>query len=119
MDGETRMIPAVWHGWAAAAEARHRSGMRDREILEAVRWHSTGRAGMSALGKILFVADFCSRDRKFPGAAVGRRLARKGINLGVRYVLASKLAHLMECGIRPHSAALGFWRSLFLEVAAG
>ena len=119
MDNETRGIPELWHGPAAAAVARHRSGMRDHEILEAVRWHTTGRSGMSTLGRILFVADFCSRDRKFPGAAEGRRLARRSLKLGVRYVLASKLSYLMESGVKPHSAALGFWGSLFREVAVG
>jgi len=119
MDKETKKTPALWHGVAAAAVARHRSGLRDHEMLEAVRWHTTGKAGMAILGRILFVADFCSCDRSFPEAVVGRRLARRNLALGVRYVLASKLAYLMDSGIKPHSASLGFWSSLFREVAVG
>jgi len=119
MDSEMKGVPALWHGPAAAAVARHRSGMLDHELLEAVRWHSTGKAGMSMLGNIIFVSDFCSEDRKYPDAALGRRLARQNIRLGIRFVLASKLAYLLESGVKPHSAALGFWSSLFKEVAVG
>ena len=119
MDNETKLVPALWHGYASAALARHRSGMRDRDILEAVRWHTTGKAGMSALGNILFVADFCSADRMFPEAVVGRRLALRNLQLGIRFVLASKLVYLMGSGIKPHSASLGFWSSLFRGVAGG
>ena len=119
MDKETRKIPELWHGWASAAAARHFEGIHDHDLLDAVRWHSTGKKGLSTLGRILFVADYCSRDRKFPDAAAGRRLAHLSLELGVRFVLASKLAYLMGEGITPHSASIGFWSSLFREVAVG
>lgn len=119
MDEEMRGIPALWHGPASAGMGRRRFGVRDNEILEAIRWHTTGKAGMSVLGGIIFVADFCSTDRKFPEAAEGRRLALRNLKLGIRYVLASKLAYLNEAGLKPHSAALGLWASMFKGVAIG
>lgn len=108
LDAATRAVPSIWHGIAAAAEAP-RLGVFTEPVLEAVRWHSTGRRGLGRLGRIIFVADFCARDRVFPEADAGRRIALRSLDLGVRYVLASKLAWLRAQGFTPHPAMVGFW----------
>lgn len=115
LTAEDRRTPQLWHGPAAAALAG-RAGMRDREVLEAVHWHSTGRPGLGPTGRRLFVADYCGNGRGFREARVGRSLARRNLASAVRYVNASKLAWLFQHGIRPHSASLAFWKSLFREV---
>ncbi len=109
LDAATRAIPAIWHGPAAAAMAPARLGVRAPGVLDAVRWHSTGRPGWGPLGRILFVADFCAPGRAFPEARTGRRLARRSLALGVRYVLACKLAWLRAHGLKPHPAMTTFW----------
>lgn len=109
LDAATRPIPAIWHGFAAAAAAPRAFGVRQPGILDAVRWHSTGRAGAGLLERIVFVADFCASGRDFPEARTGRRLARKSLVLGVRYALACKLAWLRSRGLRPHPAMTAFW----------
>jgi len=119
LDFETANITALWHGPASAAVARAREGVRDDDLLEAIRWHSTGKAGMSALGKALFVADFCAEGRGFREAFVGRKLARRNLHLAVRYVLACKLAWLFGAGVKPHRMAVSFWKSIFWEVESG
>jgi len=119
LDAEDRKAPALWHGPAAAALARSRTGLRDRAVLEAVRWHTTGHPRLGVLGRALFVADFCEENRGFPEAAVGRRLARRSLGLAVRYVLASKLAYLYGERIAPHPSALAFWKTLHREGANG
>jgi predicted HD superfamily hydrolase involved in NAD metabolism len=112
LDEATRRKPVLWHGPAAAAWARHALGVRDREVLDAVRWHTTGRARMTTLDRILFVADFCAAGRAHPEAAVGRRLARRSLGLATRYVLASKLAWIGSHGGGRHPAGLAAWAAL-------
>ena len=119
LDAATRRSPALWHGPAASALARAGGGMKDGEILEAVRWHTTGHPAGSRLGNLLFVADFCEANRDFREAAVGRKAALKDLNLGVRYVIASKLAYLLASGIVPHPAALAFWKSMYGRMVHG
>ena len=109
LDAATRAIPAIWHGPAAAAAAPRAFGIRVPGVLDAVRWHSTGRRGFGALGRILFVADFCAPGRGFADARTGRRLARRSLELAVRYVLACKLSWLLSHGASPHPAMTGFW----------
>ncbi len=47
-------------------------------VLTAVRYHTTGRAGMSLLEKVIFVADFTSADRDYPGVDRMRKKGRRG-----------------------------------------
>ena len=109
LDAPTRRLPVIWHGPAAAAWARHALGLTDRGVLDAVRWHTTGRPGMTALDRILFIADFAAAGRDFPEARVARRLAGRDLGLATRYCLASKLAWLRSRGARPHPAAFAAW----------
>ena len=52
-----RVEPLLLHGKLAAALLRDRFGIDDAEVLDAVRYHTTGRAGMSDVEKIVFLAD--------------------------------------------------------------
>ncbi|AEF80934.1 nicotinate (nicotinamide) nucleotide adenylyltransferase [Leadbettera azotonutricia] len=50
-------IPSLVHGRAAAVLLKDRYGIQNRDILEAVKCHVTGCAGMGPLAKVLYVAD--------------------------------------------------------------
>ena len=52
-----RAEPTLLHGAVAARLLPERFGVDDPEILDAVRYHTTGRAGMSAMEKIVYIAD--------------------------------------------------------------
>jgi nicotinate-nucleotide adenylyltransferase len=64
-----REKPDLLHGRAAAVLLRERFGIHNREVLEAVSFHTTGRAGMGDLAKVVFIADKleCSRPHVPPG----------------------------------------------------
>jgi nicotinate-nucleotide adenylyltransferase len=49
--------PSLLHAPAAAAILRDRFGIRNEDILEAVRFHTTGSAAMGPLAKVVFIAD--------------------------------------------------------------
>jgi predicted HD superfamily hydrolase involved in NAD metabolism len=112
LDDDTRRKPVLWHGPAAAAWARRELGVRDRAVLDAVRWHTTGRSRMTPLDRVLFVADFCAEGRTHPEAAVARRLARRDLTAAARYVIACKLAWVRAQGGVHHPAGLAAWRDL-------
>ena len=58
--------PSVWHGFAGAVLLKERFGILDEELLNAIRYHTTGRKDMSPLEKIVFLADAVSIDRLYP-----------------------------------------------------
>jgi nicotinate-nucleotide adenylyltransferase len=52
-----RERPSLLHGRAAAVLLRDRFGIHNEAVLEAVRYHTTGREGMGPLAKVVYVAD--------------------------------------------------------------
>ena len=73
-DDQQLASPKVWHGFAAAEFAAG-IGITDREILDAVCYHTTGRADMTPLDLVVFLADAVSAERDYPGVEELRRLA--------------------------------------------
>ena len=96
-DIDFREQPQLIHGYAAA-ELLGSFGVRDREIEDAVRYHTTGRTGMSRLEKIIFVADYIGYDRRFPEAAAVRRVARRSLDEACGMELAFTRDKLLQKG---------------------
>lgn len=57
-----RAIPQVIHGPVAAAVLQQRLDIQDHEVLNAVRYHTTLRAGASPLEQLVFIADKIEHD---------------------------------------------------------
>jgi putative HD superfamily hydrolase of NAD metabolism len=74
-----RTAQKLWHAMLGAAYIEDKLGITDREILNAVRYHTTGRANMTALEKVLYIADFISEDRDYDGVEGMRKAA--GVSL--------------------------------------
>ena len=66
VDGADRAIPLLLHGPIAAAALVEKLEVRDTDLLNAVRYHTTLRAGASALEKIIFLADKLAYDPTSP-----------------------------------------------------
>lgn len=67
--------PKLWHAMAGECYLRLNMGITDPEILGSVRYHTTGRAGMTLLEKIIYVADYISAERNYPDVDVMRDLS--------------------------------------------
>jgi len=70
-----RNAPKLWHAMLGAAYLENELHIADSEILNAVRYHTTGRADMILLDEVLFIADFISADRDYPGVEELRKAA--------------------------------------------
>jgi nicotinate-nucleotide adenylyltransferase len=57
ISGLERKKPALLHGRAAAVLLSERFDIHNRDVLEAVAWHTEGSAVMGALGKVVYIAD--------------------------------------------------------------
>lgn len=68
---------AVVHQYAGAYVAEHAFGISDGEILDAIRYHTSGRENMSLLGKLIFLADMLESGRDFEGVEELRAAFRK------------------------------------------
>ena len=99
--------PPLYHAIAGAAYLKTVLRVEDTDILNAVRYHTTGRAGMSTLEKIIFVADLASADRSYPDAETVRRLAGQSLEQAMLYALEFLICDLIHRKkyLHPDSAA--------------
>ncbi len=67
---ETR---SLWHGIAGAYFIKKKFGVEDIDILNAVRFHTVGRAGMSLLEEIVYLGDLVSAERDYKDVDKMRR----------------------------------------------
>ena len=72
-----RHAPVLLHAQAATAWAPSATGETDPEVLLAVRHHPTGHPDWGAVGRALYVADFCEPTRAFAAALHTDRLLER------------------------------------------
>jgi predicted HD superfamily hydrolase involved in NAD metabolism len=107
LDKEERSLPPLWHAPLGAYLARRDFGVRDAEVLQAIRRHSTGAPGQTPLQKVLFVADYIEPGRPaWPELPALRLLARKDLDAAWERTLAHKLMDLLQRGRPLHPMSL-------------
>ncbi len=68
-------VPApVMHQYTGAYLARHSFGIEEEDVLDAIRYHTSGRAEMSPLGMLIYLADLLEEGRDFAGVEELRAL---------------------------------------------
>ncbi|MDO4545377.1 MAG: bis(5'-nucleosyl)-tetraphosphatase (symmetrical) YqeK [Bacillota bacterium] len=72
--------PNLAHGKIAARIMERDYGITDRDVINAVAYHTTGRAGMSKLEKILFLADAIEPGRCYPTVEETRAIAYEDLD---------------------------------------
>lgn len=77
-------IPPLLHGPIAAHIGKTRYGILEEDILDAVRYHTTGRPGMTQLDLVLFVADAIEPKRYYPGVEEIRDAAKMSLERAAR-----------------------------------
>ncbi len=69
-----RLSPKTYHARTAAAKIEaEMSAFADPIIVNAVRWHTTGHAGMTLTEKLLYLADYIDLSRTYPNCVILRR----------------------------------------------
>ena len=84
--------PPLVHSKLGAETAKIEFGITDPEILNAIKWHTIGRPGMTLLEKIVFVADLTEPGRDFPDAKPLRELSRTDLDEAVAQCIKSTIS---------------------------
>ncbi len=86
----------LWHAMSGATYLKCFLGETDDEIIDAVRFHTTAKADMSLTAKILYLADFTSRDRDYPDVDEMRRLVDISLDDALVYALQYSISDLVD-----------------------
>lgn len=106
IDTVDREYPPLLHAPVGAELARRKFGIEDPEVLGAIRWHTTGRQGMSLLEAIIYLADYIEPGRKFTGVQTMRRLEAKSLRAAILYSMDSTIRYLLRSGRSVHPNTL-------------
>ncbi|CAM4355402.1 bis(5'-nucleosyl)-tetraphosphatase (symmetrical) YqeK [Saccharibacillus endophyticus] len=88
----------MWHSEVGAYVAEHEYGIEDREVIDAIRYHTSGRENMTLLDKIVCLADYIEPGRDFPGVDLIREKAQLSLEEGLIAGFDSTLRVLVERG---------------------
>ena len=88
----------VWHGIAAAILCATQWGVTDPQIISAIECHTTGKADMTLLEKIIYMADATSAERDYPGVDRLRQEEMQDLDLALLHSLQQSIAFVKEKG---------------------
>ena len=92
--------PQILHAIYAPYLAKKDYKIEDKDILSAIRWHTTGKKDMTMLEKIVFVADYIEPNRKkLPDLDRIRTLSFHDISEAVKVIAKSTIEYLGSQGI--------------------
>ena len=88
--------PEVYHAFSGAVTTKELFKVEEEEILNSIRYHTTGRKGMSDLEKIIYLADYIEPGRSFPGLDKIRQTAWTDLNQACLMAFESVIGHLRD-----------------------
>lgn len=94
-----RSSGSLLHSKAGSVLATEKYGVSDPDLLNAIRYHTTGRPGMSLLEKIIFVADYIEPGRfSAKNLPLVRKMAFADIDEALLKILYDTLVYLNSTG---------------------
>lgn len=102
----------LWHAMSGAGYIENVLNIKDDEIISAVRYHTTAKAGMTLLQKIIYLADFTSEDRDYEGADEMRIAVDKGLDFAMREAVIFTVEDLNKKGMPVHEDTLNAYREI-------
>ena len=92
-----KKYPKTLHALTGALVAERIFG-ENEAVVNAIRHHTTGKARMNLLEKIIYVADYMEPNRDFPGVEQLRQLAFTDLDAALKLGLEMTLEHLKRQG---------------------
>ena len=90
-----RENPGLLHGKIGADMCMKKFGF-DEDILDAIKYHTTGKENMNMLTKVVFIADCTGVDRKYNCLEYVRKLSEENIDeailFNLDYIIKDKIA---------------------------
>lgn len=87
---------SLWHAPAAACLAQVEFGIVDEEVLDAIRYHTSGRVGMTLLERIVCLADYIEPGRDYPEVDNIRKKAETSLEQALIAGFDSTLLYLIS-----------------------
>lgn len=107
------------HGPAAVYLCKNKFHIEDEEILSAVQFHTTGKANMSILDKIIYISDLIEVGRQFYGVDELRKLAIMNINSALLRSFDATISYIIQRQRMIHPDTINARNSLLRNLKNG
>ncbi len=107
--------PQLLHGRAAAIICRDRFGIKDKDILNAIAYHTTGRSGASKIERIIYLSDMIEEGRDFPEVSRLREKAMTDLDEAIVMACDCTLQYILARKQLIHPLTVEFRNSLLLK----
>lgn len=104
------------HGPKAAEQLELLFGIKDPEILNAIRYHTTGRCGMGLLEKIIYLADSLEKNRNYPGVQELREMTPNTIDEYVYILMVRTKKYVESLGIKFNDRSIAAIQELAIRL---
>ncbi len=116
LDEITRRQEKLLHAPVGAALLEDELKIKDKEILKAVAYHTTGRCGMSLFEKVVYLADKIEKSREFEGIEEVRRIASIDLDQALLAVVDEAICSVLDRRLLLHPRSVTFRNSLLAEI---
>lgn len=96
LDDIMRKSPELIHAPLGAKISELKYNIDDCDILNAIKYHTTGRKNMSQLEKIIYLADYIEPYRKFSGVENVRQLAYENLDKSLLLAMDQTIIFLVN-----------------------
>lgn len=115
LDDVQKNAPKLWHSVSGSVYIQTHLGLTDEDVINAIRYHTTGRANMSLLEKIIYTADYTSAERSYNGADVMREKSRNSLEEAMIFSCQFTLQNLSEKQAAIHPDQLFCYNDLVMK----
>jgi predicted HD superfamily hydrolase involved in NAD metabolism len=102
----------LWHAPVGALLVEKEVGIADNEVLDAIKYHTSGRKGMTMLEKVIYLADYIEPNRSFPGVEEVRKIAETSLDEALIKALQNTIVFLMKKNQAIYPDTFYFYNSL-------
>lgn len=102
LDKFEKISPNLAHGKIASYICKYEYNVENKQVLNAIKYHTTGRKGMKKLEKIICLADYIEENRNFDGVEKLRILAKKDLDLALYNALNGTIVEVTNKNVIIH-----------------
>ena len=106
----------ILHGFAGAYYVKTELGINDKEILNAIKYHTVGAKNMTLVEKIVYIADAIEYGRNYPSVVEIREETFKNLDKGILMEIVHKEKYLKSIGKKSHPNTDKFKKEILKEL---
>ncbi|NLM04636.1 MAG: HD domain-containing protein [Clostridiales bacterium] len=116
IDDIMKIAHELLHGKIAALIAEEKFNIKNKDILNAIEYHTTGRVNMSKLEKIIYLSDFIEEGRDYPGVDDLRKIANIDLDRAILQAFDNTIVYVLSIGKLLHPNTLNARNQILLYI---